>query len=135
MRSAPPRVRFDPMWTHSRRRMVTPWMQFSEVPRATAWTDLYVDHMWQGDELMDAVVARFRETGVAEGRAILNQALDHGIGTVSNAPAELVALFNQLDNPPEWYDANLWEKAAGYGTMRRCRARSGCSSETSSEHL
>ena len=65
--------------------------------------------MWQGDELMDAVVARFRETGVAEGRALLEQALDHGIGALDNPPAELVALFAQLDNPPDWYDAELWE--------------------------
>jgi hypothetical protein len=109
MRPAPPRLRFDPMWTHTRRQMLAPWMEFSEVPRATAWTDLFVDHLWQGDELMDAVVARFRETGVAEGRALLDQALDRGIDAVDDPPAELVALFAQLDNPPDWYDAELWE--------------------------
>lgn len=109
LRSAPPRLRFDPMWTHTRQQMFAPWMNFSEVPRATEWTDLFVDHLWQGDELMDAVVARFRATGVAEGRAMLDQALDNGIGAVEDPPAELVALFTQLDNPPHWYDAELWE--------------------------
>src|SRR4051794_15986654 len=38
LRSAPPRLRFDPMWTHTRRQMLAPWMEFSEEPRATEWT-------------------------------------------------------------------------------------------------
>src|SRR5262245_60722018 len=100
LRPAPPRWPFDPIWPHTRRQLLAPWMEFREVPRATAWTDLFVDHLWQGDELMDAVVARFRETGVAEGRALLDQALDHGIDAVDEPPTELVALFAQLDNPP-----------------------------------
>lgn len=109
LRPAPPRLRFDSIWTHTRERMVSPWMEFQEVPRATAWTDLFVDHLWQGDELMDAVVARFREIGMADGRAMLDQALDGGIESVPNAPAELIALFEQLDNPPDWYDPRQWE--------------------------
>ncbi|BBZ55448.1 hypothetical protein MPHO_24400 [Mycolicibacterium phocaicum] len=109
LRPAPPRLRFEPMWTYTRRQLFTPWMEFREVPRSTAWTDLFVDHLWQGDELMDAVVARFRAMGMADGRAMLDRALDHGIDAVPNAPAELVALFNQLDNPPAWYDPQQWE--------------------------
>lgn len=109
LRPAPPRLRFEPIWTHTRRHLLTPWMDFKDVPRATPWTDLFVDHLWQGDELMDAVVARFREIGMAEGRALLDQGLDHGIGAVDNPPSELVALFAQLDNPPDWYDPQLWE--------------------------
>ncbi|MCX8556622.1 hypothetical protein A5642_12035 [Mycolicibacterium mucogenicum] len=109
LRPAPPRLRFEPMWTYTRRQLFTPWMEFREVPRSTAWTDLFVDHLWQGDELMDAVVARFRAMGMADGCAMLDRALDHGIDALPNAPAELVALFNQLDNPPAWYDPQQWE--------------------------
>jgi ER-bound oxygenase mpaB/B'/Rubber oxygenase, catalytic domain len=109
LRPAPPRLRFEPMWTPTRKRLAGPWMDFHEVPEPTPWTDLFVDHLWQGDELMDAVVARFRTMGMADGRAMLDRALDHGIESVPNPPAELVALFAQLDNPPAWYDPRKWE--------------------------
>lgn len=109
LRSAPPRLRFEPMWTHTRKLLSESWMDFREVPRPTPWTDLFVDHLWQGDELMDAVVVRFREIGMTEGRAMLDRALDHGIDSIQNPPAELVALFEQLDNPPDWYDPQQWE--------------------------
>jgi hypothetical protein len=110
LRPAPPRLSFDPIWTHSRRDTLSPWIDFQEVPRSTPWTDLFVDHLWQGDELMDAVVARFREIGMTEGRALLDQALDSGIESVVEPPDELVALFAHLDSPPDWYDPALWER-------------------------
>ncbi|WP_231614228.1 oxygenase MpaB family protein [Mycobacterium nebraskense] len=110
LRPAPPRLRFEPIWTRSRRETLDPWMDFHDVPRPTPWTDLFVDHLWQGDELMDAVVTRFREMGMTEGRSLLDRALDAGIEAVDNSPAELVALFEQLDQPPSWYDPQLWEK-------------------------
>jgi len=110
LRGAPARLAFDPIWTQSRRDTLSAWMDFREVPQPTPWTDLFVDHLWQGDELMDAVVARFRESGMAEGRAQLDQALDFGIDAVTDPSAELVALFDQVDNPPAWYDPQRWEQ-------------------------
>lgn len=109
LRPAPTRLRFEPIWTPTRRNLIAPWRAVEDEPRATPWTDLFVDHLWQGDELMDAVVARFREIGMGEGRAMLDHALDHGIDSVENPPAELVALFANLDNPPDWYDPQVWE--------------------------
>ncbi|WP_435590061.1 oxygenase MpaB family protein [Mycobacteroides immunogenum] len=110
LRPAPPRLRYDAMWTKSRQDILEPWMDFHEVPRETARTRLLVDHLWQGDELMDAVVDRIRKMPARHGRAMLNQALDHGIESVENPPAEFVALFEHLDNPPGWYDPELWER-------------------------
>lgn len=100
LRPAPERLHFEPIWTQSRRDTLTAWMDFQDVPRPTAWTDLFVDHLWQGDELMDAVVARFQQIGMTEGRALLDRALDFGIETLDDPPAELVVLFDQLDHPP-----------------------------------
>ncbi len=110
LRPAPPRLRYDSMWTQSRKDILEPWMDFHELPRETPRTRLLTDHLWQGDELMDAVVARFRTMRDGDGRAMLDQALDHGIDTVDSPPRELVALFAHLDNPPDWYDPALWER-------------------------
>ncbi|MUM18523.1 DUF2236 domain-containing protein [Mycobacterium sp. CBMA271] len=110
LRTAPPRVRFDAIWSPPRRLQLAPWRDFKDVPVATAWTDLYTDHLWQGDELMDNVVNRFRRMGAGEGRTILEQALDHGIGSVDIPPRELTDLFEQLDNSPAWFDPDMWER-------------------------
>lgn len=110
LRPAPSRLRFDSMWTQSRRDILEPWMDFHEVPRETDRTRLLADHLWQGDELMDAVVDRIRKMPARQGRAMLNRALDHGIESIEDPPAEFVALFEQLDNPPAWYDPDLWER-------------------------
>ncbi|SHY23769.1 Uncharacterised protein [Mycobacteroides abscessus subsp. bolletii] len=110
LRPAPSRLRFDSMWTQSRRDILEPWMDFHEVPRETDRTRLLADHLWQGDELMDAVVDRIRKMPARQGRAMLNRALDHGIESIEDPPAEFIALFEQLDNPPAWYDPDLWER-------------------------
>lgn len=110
LRPPPPRLRYDSMWTRSRKDILEPWLDFHEVPRETPRTRLLADHLWQGDELMDSVVARFRMMPAGEGRKMLNQALDHGIESLDNPPTELVELFHHLDNPPDWYDPDLWER-------------------------
>ncbi|MFE9581751.1 oxygenase MpaB family protein [Nocardia sp. NPDC006044] len=80
------------------------------MPVETPRTRLMADHLWQGDEPMDRLVAAFGRIGTAEGRRLLDRALDHGIDTVDDPPPELVALFAALDNPPDWYDPDLWER-------------------------
>ncbi|WP_007470842.1 oxygenase MpaB family protein [Segniliparus rugosus] len=104
LRPAPPRLRFLDHWTYARRNQLVPWIDFQERPRETPLVTLLLDHHWQGDERMDAVVARFRETGMAQGRKLLEQALERGIGSLDDPPQELVALFEELDNPPPWHD-------------------------------
>ncbi|MGX1806081.1 oxygenase MpaB family protein [Nocardia sp. NPDC055321] len=73
-------------------------------------TRLVSDHMWQGDELMDAVVVMFRRVGPAKGRKWLDQALEEGIDSLTDPPEELVALFEHLDTPPSWHDPAAWDR-------------------------
>ncbi|MEV6773968.1 oxygenase MpaB family protein [Nocardia sp. NPDC051030] len=99
------------LWlTPQYKKMFSPWISMRFPPAPTRLTSLFEDHRWQGDELMDAVVLSFRQTGMSKGRRMLDQALDDGIGSVSDAQPELVKLFKQLDNPPGWFDPEVWER-------------------------
>ncbi|MBO0853251.1 MAG: DUF2236 domain-containing protein [Nocardia sp.] len=98
-----------------RRRYLAPWIPgWRETPRPTPIHDLVADHMWQGDELMDAVVEDFRRMKTGAGRRLFERALDHGIGSIEAPSPALSALFEQLDTPPAWFDRALWEEG------RRC---------------
>ena len=73
------------------------------------YADRYNDQFWEGDELMDNVVAAMKRTPGSGGkaRAMFDQALHHGIDSVDSPPDEFVALFDQLDAQPDWLD---WDK-------------------------
>nr|WP_082393253.1 oxygenase MpaB family protein [Nocardia arizonensis] len=114
LRPPPPRAVPSRLWFPTRRAMLSPWLDVRESPAPTPQSRLMADHLWQGDEPMDAVVAAFDRVGTAAGRAMLDLALAHGIESVPDAPPELRALFAHLDNPPQWYDPDLWERG------RRC---------------
>jgi hypothetical protein len=125
LRPAPPRIRFEDIWTHTRREAIAPWVcDWQEVPVPTERTKLFMDHEWQGDEAMDALVARFREIGMIKGRKMFEQALSQGIGAVADPPKELVAVFEQVDNLPTWHDSAtveqgraLWNNASYAGKL------------------
>ncbi|MFD4406236.1 oxygenase MpaB family protein [Nocardia sp. NPDC058499] len=110
LRPPPPRISPSGLWFESRKQMLSPWIDVRRVPVETAQARMMADHLWQGDELMDGVVAAFARVGTAVGRQMLDQALAHGIDTVGDPPAELVALFAHLDNPPGWFDPQRWER-------------------------
>lgn len=98
------------LWlTKPHHEMFSPWIPVRAVPERTGPAVLFDDHRWQGDELMDAVVAAFGEIGMSRGRRMFEQALDEGIDAVADPPDALVALFRRLDEPPEWLDADRWE--------------------------
>ncbi len=65
----------------------------------------------EGDPLADALVERWATSsgGVGAGRKQLDRAIEHGIGAVDDAPAELIALFEQLDRIPLWLDRDRVE--------------------------
>ncbi len=69
--------------------------------------DQYMEHLSLGDPLADQLTAYFDRQAHGKGFHLLVQALDHGIESVPDPPAELVALFRQIDYVPSWVD---WER-------------------------
>jgi hypothetical protein len=112
LRPRPEAAAFAPdLWVSGQHeRMFAPWVSVQQPLGQTPLTRLVDDHRWQGDELMDAVVLAFRRIGMSRGRRLLDQALDDGIASVTDPPPELVDLFAQLDNPPDWFDPDVWER-------------------------
>ncbi|WP_433590624.1 oxygenase MpaB family protein [Nocardia sp. CA-145437] len=109
LRPAPPRAVPSDLWFEPRKAMLGAWIDVRREPVETPRTRLMADHLWQGDEPMDALVAAFGRLGSAGGRRMLNQALTHGIDSLDDPLPELVNLFALLDDPPGWYDPDLWE--------------------------
>ncbi|MGH8493832.1 MAG: oxygenase MpaB family protein [Moraxellaceae bacterium] len=66
--------------------------------------DTYIPYLNAGDPLADAVIAMYGEFPAGQGRKMMEQALEHGIATVTDAPQALVDLFRQLDEIPVWLD-------------------------------
>jgi ER-bound oxygenase mpaB/B'/Rubber oxygenase, catalytic domain len=54
----------------------------------------------------------------SHGRAMLDQALAHGIESVADAPASMVRLFSEFEKDPPWVDHDLVERGAFL--FRRC---------------
>jgi hypothetical protein len=72
----------------------------------------------RGDAQMDAVVGWMASEGIGKGRALFEQALEHGIASVPDAPAPLKEFFALYDVPPEWLDMTLLERGAEVGRMQ-----------------
>lgn len=66
--------------------------------------DRFLPALTRTDPLADAVAADFAELGRSASRALLDRALQQGIGSVPDAPRSLHALFEQLDHVPVWVD-------------------------------
>ena len=66
--------------------------------------DNYLKHIQIGDPLADDLVKCFERMPRRKGFRVLMQAIETGIESVDDAPDELVALFEQLDQVPNWVD-------------------------------
>jgi len=76
---------------------------------------------YDADPLAEAFVEEvYFGRGAAEGRAMLDQAIAHGVASVPNAPPSLLALFEDIERDPEWLDPERIELGARvfrrYGT-------------------
>ena len=69
--------------------------------------DQYLEHLHIGDPLADDLVNCFDRVTRRKGAQMLMQAIDTGIDSVDDPPAELVVLFEQLDRVPCWVD---WDR-------------------------
>lgn len=66
--------------------------------------DVLRDALLEGDPLADAVVAWLHANPGGDARAMLERAIDRGIGAVPRPPAPLADLFAAIDRPPPWLD-------------------------------
>ncbi|PRX47559.1 uncharacterized protein DUF2236 [Prauserella shujinwangii] len=64
------------------------------------------------DPLADAVVAMIRERPPGEGRALFEQALEHGVDALRDPPPELVDFFRDVEATPYWVDHDRLDRGA-----------------------
>ncbi|MEU7218938.1 oxygenase MpaB family protein [Nocardia iowensis] len=69
---------------------------------------------YQADPVAEAFVDEvyLGELGPKAGRAMLDQALAHGVESVPDSPPSLVRLFAEFEKAPEWLDPALVEQGA-----------------------
>ena len=73
---------------------------------------------YDGDQLADAFVdAVHAAPSTVDAWRMFEQAIEHGINTVPDAPAPLARLFDELEREPDWVDHDLVE--LGAKTFRR----------------
>lgn len=63
---------FGWIWRHCRHVLFDDWFDVEDHVTPTPLTRIFDDHMWQGDELMDAVVVMFERLGSAQARPLSN---------------------------------------------------------------
>ena len=74
----------------------------------------FIGDMWTGDPVAERFVDEvfFGELGPRQGRNLLDQALEHGIDAVADAPESMRALFEQFETVPDWVNRELVEEGA-----------------------
>lgn len=65
-----------------------------------------------GDRVADAYAALIPDYGFRALVDMLEQACDHGIEAVENAPAELVAFIRAMEDTPDWVNMEMVERGA-----------------------
>lgn len=67
----------------------------------------FVDAMFEGDPLADAVAAWMLENGVGRSMKLFDQAVKQGIGSLAEPPEALRAFFAEVDRKPAWVDEDM----------------------------
>jgi len=71
-----------------------------------------IDGLWEGDEPMDKIIDWLFAYGPRKAKQMFDQALEQGIETVPDAPAELREFFALIDQRPVWVDMSEVRKGA-----------------------
>jgi hypothetical protein len=74
------------------------------VARHGSFGQLWLDALWRGDPLADAVVG--------DGAPLVRRALADGIDAVEEPPPALVDFFAEVDAPPAWLDRDRCDRAS-----------------------
>lgn len=101
----------------------TPAVQRARKVWRTVWrfdpqpSDEYVQRFamayYDTDPVAEAFVADVYDAlGAKRGRAMLDQAIEHGIDSVPDAPQSMRALFDEFETPPPWLDGELVARGA-----------------------
>ena len=77
-----------------------------ETARRHGWDAVrpLLDGVMTGDDVAMEVMEDIAAMRGKRGRAMFEQALEHGIDTVEDPPASFTTLFEQVDNLPDWVD-------------------------------
>ena len=84
------------------------------VTRFPVLAPAYFAAMWEGDPLADAFVADAVVLGKGRAMKMLRTACREGIAAVEDPPASLVALFDHLEDVPDWVDLEAIDHACRY---------------------
>ncbi|OUR90108.1 hypothetical protein A9Q81_20135 [Gammaproteobacteria bacterium 42_54_T18] len=117
LRPAPDRVKNNPAWYPMRKFLLNglrPLGKYTPPTMVGDYPDRVNDLYWQGDELMDNVVASMRDMKGGEGRKMFTKAMKEGIDSIDNPPEAFVALFEQLDRVPDWVDWDEIDAGGAY---------------------
>ncbi len=80
----------------------------------------FVDLMFEGDPLADAVAEWMLADGVGRSMKTFDRALKNGIASIENPPEALTALFAQVDRKPLWLEDEM--VLAGQRAVQRAGA-------------
>lgn len=64
----------------------------------------FVQFLNMGDPLADAVIEMYHSMPAGQGRKLVDQALEHGLDSVKDAPPALTAFFRHVEAVPIWVD-------------------------------
>lgn len=101
-----------PLFTEFPFRYAVPVLAPGDLRCTAAQRDSFRRFTQVGDPLADDVVAMFKRLPVGEGRRMFEIAVERGIDAVPNAPAELTALFGQVETDPYWLDRTKIDRGA-----------------------
>jgi hypothetical protein len=81
----------------------------------------FAHSFYEADPVAEAFVDEVYMTrGASEGRRMLDQALEHGVDSIPDAPASMARLFREFETDPDWLDRSQLELGARvfrrYGT-------------------